>query len=162
MTHEEWLDCTDVPAMLEVLWDAKDGGEPTFTLRMHRYLVACCRRIWKLLPQEGNRRGIEVAECYLTGWATDTELQRVSWGSEGAAFIIDYNCYPDSIKKWVDDVQALPPDELANMLIPPGAILEINARHLLLQAAYFADLAARYPLCCTEVGLAEICAVSVS
>ncbi len=145
MTYEEWLLCTDVPAMLAVLWEAHVDEDATFARRMHCYLLACCRRIWRLLPQEDSRRGIEVAERYLMGAATVEELQAVKWYVEGAAFNIDYNVNPESIQRWVEDVQSLPARGLAAMLSPPGDIVGVDARELLLKAAYFADLASNYP-----------------
>jgi hypothetical protein len=145
MTHAEWLCCTDVPAMLEVLWEAHSGDEATLVPHLHRYLVACCRRIQRLLPQEDSRRGIEVAERYLSGLVTDAELGDLSWYVEAAAFNIDYNGDPESIQQWVDEVGTISAEELTAMLNPPGVALDIDARELLKRAAYFAEYAIFYP-----------------
>jgi hypothetical protein len=145
MTHEEWWRSTDVPAMLEALWDAHGGEEAALVPQLHRYFVACCRRIWRLLPQQGSRRGIEVAERYLAGAATDEELSAVNWDAEGAAFNIDYNCDPEAIERWVAEVRAIPPQEMAALLDPPGVGRDLEPRQLLKRAAYFADYAMIYP-----------------
>jgi hypothetical protein len=113
MTQAEWLHSTDAPAMLEALWEASGGDEVVLVPMLHRYFVACCRRIWRLLPQEASRRGIEVAERYLAGKATDEELSEVNWHVEGAAFNIDYNCEREAIERWVAEVRAIPEDEMA-------------------------------------------------
>jgi hypothetical protein len=131
--------------MLEALWESSGGDEATLVPMLHRYFVACCRRIWRLLPQEGSRRGIEVAERYLAGGATDEELSEVNWDVEGAAFNIDYSRQPEAIERWVAEVQAIPKEEIAAMLNPPGVMRDIDARKLLKQAAYFADYAMIYP-----------------
>jgi hypothetical protein len=131
--------------MLEALWEAAGGNEAALVPQLHRYFVACCRRIWRLLPQEDSRRGIEVAEQYLAGTVTGEELSEVNWYVEGAAFNIDYNCDPASIQRWVEEIEALPPEEMAAMLNPPGVVPGIDARDLLLRAAYFADYAMIYP-----------------
>jgi hypothetical protein len=131
--------------MLEALWEAAGDDEAALVPSLHRYFVACCRRIWRLLPQEGSRRGIEVAERYLAGEATDDELDEVDWHCEGAAFNINYNCEPEAIQRWVAEVRAIPADEMAAMLSPPGAAPGVDEQELLMRAAYFADYATIYP-----------------
>ncbi len=155
MTHGEWLRSTDARAMLEALWEAADGDEAALVPALHRYYVACCRRIWRLLPQEGSRRGIEVAERYLVGHATDDELSKVNWDCEGAAFNINYDCEPDAIRRWVADVRAIPAAEMVAMLNLPGTLPEVDARELLLRAAYFADFAMIYPHLTPKRGIPE-------
>ena len=113
--------------------------------RLHAYYLACCRRIWRLLPQKGSRRGVEVAELYIAGRATPEELDAANYAAEGAAFNIDYDCNPEAIREWVREVDAMPDDELAAMLNPAAPDACFTTRQLLLNAAYFADFAMIYP-----------------
>ena len=145
MTEAEWLETSDVPQMLEALWELHDGDESRIVPALHRYFLACCRRIWKLLPHDESRRGVEVAERYLAGRVTDAELKEVDWCVEGAAFDIDYNCDPEAIRGWVAQTRAIPEAELRALLHPPEAATAIDTRELLKRAAYFADHAVRYP-----------------
>jgi hypothetical protein len=166
MNEAEWIDSNDAGAMLEFLWlcqgiqpcaiDLRSDGkfsEPdprqsdfaSLERQLHQFYLACCRAIWKLLPQEESRRGVELAERYLDGKVTDEELSKYNWYVEGAAFNIDYNCKPEAIRRWVEEVRRIPEMELRSMLHPPDAALAIEPRKLLLQAAYFADFAMIYP-----------------
>src|SRR5262249_2845506 len=111
----------------------------------HRFYLASCRGIWKLLPQEASRRGVEMAEQWLAGSVSDEEMSEYNWDVEGAAFCIDYNTAPADIDRWVAEVRALSTAELRSMVHPPGAAEGIEPRELLLRAAYFADYAMVYP-----------------
>ena len=57
---------------------------------LHRYLLACCRAIWPLLPREGSRRGVEVTELLIEGRASKEEYHRAEYQAEGAAFFLEY------------------------------------------------------------------------
>jgi len=162
MTHAEWLRSTDTPAMIEALWEAASDDEATLVPALHRYFLACCRRIWRLLPQEGSRHGIEVAERYVVGEANEGDLRSANWHCEGAAFNIDYDCDPETIQGWVAEVWAIPAGEMAAMLNPPGAALEVDAQELLLRAAYFADFAMIYPDLTPKRGVPENYALFLS
>ena len=152
--------------MLDALWarfgvaphwcDLRFGGDMRYTAprpqeiadfdrRLHLYYLASCRAIWRLLPQEGSRHGVELAEQFLVGAATAEELNKYHYFVEGAAFTIDYNTEPEAIKRWVSEVRAIPEAELRSMLHPPETALQIDARELLKRAAYFADYAFIYP-----------------
>jgi hypothetical protein len=164
MTESEWLACDDAGAMLEYIWvchdvqpcdiglrfdgdmrnvDMSDSAVAILERRLHRYYLASCRAIWKLLPQEESRRGVEVAERYLMGKATDQEFRKAEYEAEGAAFNIDYNVDPDAIERWVEQVRVIPKQELQLLLHPPTLVIEL--RELLKRAAYFADFAIVYP-----------------
>jgi hypothetical protein len=71
MTEAEWLASTDPTPMLEFL----RGRVSDRKLRL--FSVACCRRIWHLLSDEG-RRVIELAEQSADGLTTSDELP-VPW-----------------------------------------------------------------------------------
>lgn len=66
--------------------DPRQQREAELVRRLHRYLLMCCRAIWPLLPDEGSRRGVEVAELFVDGRATEEEFFHAEWGAEGAAF----------------------------------------------------------------------------
>jgi hypothetical protein len=165
MTLEEWQRSEDVPAMIRALrasWRA-DGAE--FVRLTHRYLLACCRLIWKLLPMEASRRGVEVAERYIEGQVTREEYGAAEWEAEGAAFFLDPDeHYPDDedptakeariryytarearIGPWEKEVEAIRPEELRRLVRPEPENAAFSPRRLLADAAYFVDLAIAYP-----------------
>jgi hypothetical protein len=145
MTQAEWMSSTNVPAMLETLWEAARNDDAVLVPALHRYFLKCCRRIWRLLPQPESRLGVEIGEQFLAGLVSDKELYKINWYVEGAAFTIDYNTEPEAIDSWMAEVNAISASEMAVMLNPPGLNLEIEARELLKRAAYFADYAMLYP-----------------
>jgi hypothetical protein len=166
MTESEWHDSDDAGAMLDYLWHRQGISPSGFDLRfggdmresapsqsvsadldsaLHRFYVASCRGIWKLLPQEASRRGVELAEQFLAGAVSGEKLSEYNWHVEGAAFRIDYNTDPEAIDRWVAEVQAIPESELRSMIHPPAVALEIEPRELLKRAAYFVDYAMIYP-----------------
>ncbi len=166
MTEAEWYHSDDAGAMLDFLWqlqgvlphytDLRLGGDvkdddalarPAAVLdrALHRFYLISCRGIWKLLPQEESRRGVEMSELWLSGTITDQELSKYNWHVEGAAFRIDYNAVPEDIERWVAEVRALPEADLQSMLHRSETTDAVEARELLKRAAYFADYAMIYP-----------------
>jgi hypothetical protein len=89
MTREEWLGSDDPLAMLNSLHADWQGDEAGLVRLTHRYLLACCRAIWTLLPMEASRKGVEVAERYIEGQATAEEFHLAEWQAEGAAFFLE-------------------------------------------------------------------------
>ena len=67
MTEQEWRVCTDPARMLQEL-----RGKVT-ERKLRLFGVACCRRIWHLLPDERSRHAVEVAEALADGLASDAE-----------------------------------------------------------------------------------------
>jgi hypothetical protein len=60
VTEQEWLECTDPAAMLAFL-QGKAGER-----KLRLFMIACCRRVWEWMPQEG-RFAVEVCEEYADG-----------------------------------------------------------------------------------------------
>jgi hypothetical protein len=71
MTEQEWLTCADPMPMLEHL-----NGNGLLSDRRQRLLdVACVRRIWHLLLDEGGRKAVETAEKFANGLSSLDELR---------------------------------------------------------------------------------------
>jgi hypothetical protein len=79
MTEPEWIVCTDPAKMLAAL----RGHASARKLRL--YAVACCRRVWHLLPDERSRSVVGVAERYADGEADGEELRLAVIGAENVA-----------------------------------------------------------------------------
>jgi hypothetical protein len=68
MTESEWLVCTEPQRMLGFLFG--NGSGRKFRL----FAVACCRRLWELLDENG-RRAVEAAEGFADGLTDASELR---------------------------------------------------------------------------------------
>jgi hypothetical protein len=68
VTEREWLECNDVPKLLEYLV----GRATSRNFRL--FGCACCRRIWHLLVDERSRNAVCTAERYADGLATEEEM----------------------------------------------------------------------------------------
>lgn len=165
MTAEEWRRSEDPVAMLKALRASWWGEEDALVRLTHRYLLACCRAIWTLLPMEASRRGVEVAERHIEGRATREEFGRAEWDAEGAAFFLEpfehepADEAPEAredrlryeaerrarIGPLVTAVEAMPSAELRRLVCLEATDAAISPRQLLADAAYFADSAMAYP-----------------
>jgi hypothetical protein len=82
MTEAEWLRCTDPEPMLAFL--SRRRLPQTTERKMLLFASACCRRIWNVLPTDPCRQGVEKAERYADGQATDQELSS-AWSAVWAS-----------------------------------------------------------------------------
>src|SRR5271170_1602894 len=68
MTEGEWLTGSNVDDLLAYVSPRADGR------RLRLLACACCRAIWPQLPDPRSRAGVEVAERYADGAASEREL----------------------------------------------------------------------------------------
>ena len=73
MTEADWLACNDPKAMLAAL----QGNVSQRKLRL--FGLACCRRMWHLLPNGRWGVLVEVGERFVDGAASRTELNTAWW-----------------------------------------------------------------------------------
>ncbi|WP_165250916.1 hypothetical protein [Paludisphaera soli] len=144
MTEEEWLRSDDVGLMLRWFRQEWRGDEAELDRLVQRYLLACCRRIWPLLPHEGSRQGVEALDRFVQGRATDRDYS-ASYFAEGAAFYFEYNPGSEKVVGWCDRVTRLSPRELDAMIQSPRPGDDLSPRGLMMHAAYLVDSALCYP-----------------
>ena len=163
MTESQWNESENAILMLEFVFDVRgirsdstrhrmgyrlNSGvvetDTKFETAMHRFYIACCRRIWPLLPDKESRNGVEVAEQWLDGHLSDSALNECDYHVEGAAFGIDYKSSPDELGGWISIVDAIPEPELNSLLSSHNADRP-DSYQLLKSAAYFAHYAIMYP-----------------
>lgn len=123
----------------------EDRESLDFLAMLYDYYLRCCRAIWELLPQQGSRWGVEVAERFLAGEASVGDVHAADYDCEGAAFLLDYASRPAVVRALVERTKSIPSDRLRAMLHPPESADEIETRELLKRAAYFADFAVMSP-----------------
>ncbi len=145
MTEEQWLRSDDVGLMLRWFRQEWRGETADLDSLLHRYCLACCRRIWRLLPRDESRNGIEVAERLADGRATRDEYARAEWLAEGAALMFAHDHDPDAISRWCDEIAQIPREEFATMIHSPRVEDDLSPLGLLTHAAFFADIAMGYP-----------------
>src|SRR4051812_39553603 len=99
MTKAEWLSSDDPVVMLKALRAHWRAEEAEFERLVQRYLLACCRAIRRLLPIEGSRNGVEVAERHIDRGVSREEWFEANWHAEGAAMTLelieDYRAYSE-------------------------------------------------------------------
>src|SRR5262249_20924582 len=64
MTESDWLNCTKVGPMLRYL----ERYDKASARKLRLLGAACCRRIWRLLPDDGCREAIDACEQYADGF----------------------------------------------------------------------------------------------
>jgi hypothetical protein len=70
MNSWEWLYCADPDSMLELL------GAGASDRKRRLFAVACCRRIWHLIPDGPCRRAVQVSERFADGELLRDELMQ--------------------------------------------------------------------------------------
>ena len=72
MTEAEWLACEDPTPMLDFVRDSATDR------RVRLFGVACCRRIWTLMPNRQCKMAVDRAESYSEGQCTRDRLRAAS------------------------------------------------------------------------------------
>jgi hypothetical protein len=78
LTPTEWDTCTDADKMLFCL------HRKASSRKLRLFVCACCRRILDRMLDERSRRGIEVAERYADGLASESDLEMARKGTADA------------------------------------------------------------------------------
>ena len=70
LNESKWFTCKDPTPMLVFLRDKASER------KLRLFAVACCRRIWNLIPDKPGREAVEQAERYADGLASRQELAK--------------------------------------------------------------------------------------
>jgi hypothetical protein len=87
MTEEDWLRSAQVGPMVNYLGLRPRG----LSRKLRLFAVACCRRVWHLLPDEASRRAVLVAERFADGLARRSELKAAYEEAGGDSLRSGYN-----------------------------------------------------------------------
>ena len=79
MIEAQWPTCSNPEAMLNLL------TERASPRKLRLYAVGCCRRIWPLMRDDRCRHAVEVAQRYVDGRATASELEAAGRTVAGVA-----------------------------------------------------------------------------
>lgn len=78
VTEAEWLTSDDPTRMF------RPGRYMPHRRKSRLFAVACCRRLWDLLPDDRSRRAVDVAERHAGGEATDEDLRAAAGAARAA------------------------------------------------------------------------------
>ena len=126
------------------MWKSSDD-KSEIERKLHKYYLACARRLFPLLSQPESREGIALGEKYLAGSASLDELREYDWYSEGAVFAIEYDKGAEDVANMISDVRSMPRVELVALLNGFDRAFENDSKRILYMAAYFANFAMIYP-----------------
>lgn len=79
MTEAQWPTCPSPEAMLNLL---TDQASPR---KLRLYAIGCCRRIWPVMRDDRCRHAVEVAQRFVDGRATASELEAAGRNVAGLA-----------------------------------------------------------------------------
>jgi hypothetical protein len=142
MTDEEWLKCSEPKTLLASLLLDKRASKRKLRL----FAVACCRRIWPLLPDARSRRAVDISEQFACGYASRAELAQArklalelvrDSGSTPAEFATASLARPVIVADWI----AYLVQEAATQLKPTKPLSEsVIIREKRAQAALVRDI----------------------
>ncbi|HYT88701.1 MAG TPA: hypothetical protein VEL76_08335 [Gemmataceae bacterium] len=139
LTEDRWLhaDTLDEAAwMVRCLW--RDMKRPS-PRKGQLFVCACAREIWYLLTDERSRQGVEVAERYLEGLASRSEVEAVA----EAAFEASRAAENYSMHFWASVVAAIaarPRENRFNDWKAPNAMRSLNLEHPERPATFLRDI----------------------
>ena len=134
--EEEWFRTDDVARLVHLFRQKWRGEEADAELLLSRYFLACCRKVWRLLPHEASRAAVEANERYNNGLATDDEVRRAEWHAEAVWIDFDEDPTPEDVVRWAEEVARITPAELAAMLPGSRPGDDLSPLGLLQDAAY--------------------------
>jgi hypothetical protein len=88
MTEAEWLACDEPRPMLDFLRDKASDR------RYRLFGLACCRRVWRSLLNEGSRAAVEVAERFAEGEASEEERAEAEDAARAAIVALEQGAKP--------------------------------------------------------------------
>src|SRR5215475_9925251 len=82
MTEADWLACSRPASMLNFLSRESMARRRTSDRKLRLFAVACCRRIWHLLPDQRCRKAVQTAEDFADGKGGIRLLRKVENAGE--------------------------------------------------------------------------------
>jgi hypothetical protein len=132
--EKAWAACGNPEEMLRFFQD--NGKRSERKLRL--FAVACCRRIWQMLTEEGTLEAVEVAERYADGLASCEELESAWMAAAYAADHAEQEKAPASACGAADDDPWLAAREASALAAQAGPV-GLDAEQVA-QAHIFRDL----------------------
>ena len=145
--HHNALEKQSAWKYVDYLITAGHLSDPESVSHIHKYLLACCRRIWVLLPHSDSRRGIVAAERYYKGEISWQQVKKTDRYSEAAAFHFDYCDKNDPLLLKQIEQLSTNLEVAGSILVPPTVIAcdQAAITTLFKDAAYFANISLNYP-----------------
>ena len=81
LNEAKWLTCKDPTPMLVFLRDKASER------KLRLFAVACCRRIWSLIPDKPGHKAVEQAERYADRAASRQQLAKARWACSPRALL---------------------------------------------------------------------------
>jgi hypothetical protein len=134
VTEQEWLACTDRQMMLDFL---RGGGASGRKLRL--FAVACCRRIFPLMPDSRSRQAVTTCELYADGLTSQRDL--VAARAAAGAAVREWEVAPWSVERGKVVAAARAARDAARPTDQPAALG--NDMRQAAEAAFTADVIGR-------------------